>query len=208
MLRSERSSNNEEDDSPTLLGKDMQLSMTYDQPQFTLKKEEIEKAMQHCTNEVEQQVLVYFAGYILHKLTIWHKSDCDACNRFGKKFKGEVPESVATRDLFLWLKKYDSNCHLYRPTDEFVQYVGQIAGLVTYCFSHYLTYCKIISSMTDIALEHVTSPVFCSFLMKRKTVKLVVKTLFLYKLKWFNDTIKKQDKKSQRKLNIVQHRNA
>ncbi len=137
MLRSEKSSNNEQDDSPTLLSKDLQLSLTYDQPEFSLDAEQAQEAYTiSSNNQVEEQVLVYFAGYVLHKLDSWHVGDCETCDLLGEKHKGNAEKAQAeiaklqeaaiqNQNVFETLMEASKYCSLGQITDALFEVGGQ-----------------------------------------------------------------------------------
>ncbi len=207
MLHSEKSSNNEEDESTMLLGKDMCLSVSCDKPEFALTPEEVLQALSFSVSVSEQQGMVYFAGYLVRKNESMHKGDCSVCARFGSKVSGPTPLEIQQNSLFLWLKKYDEKCSLYHPSQEFVDYVCKMSLFVDFCFTYYLCAPKVLKSMTSQAIRYIWAPEFCCEEVKAKTASLLVRTLFHYKLKWANDTVRSSEKRSKRKLRIFKHSN-
>ena len=207
MLRSEKSSNNEEDDSPTLLGKILHLSLVPDL-EFSLAPEEVLAALSPQFSWLEEQGLVYFAGYAVRKIyRDYHKDGekCGSCEVLGERMeKGPCP-TLLTSDLFLWLKRYDENCRMYKPTPVFTDFVKKVSLLVGYCFASHLEKSRFMSSIKSQVLQYITCPTFCTPVMKGKVVHLLVKTLCMYKLKWLNDSLRNSKKKSARKLKILKH---
>ncbi len=207
MIRSESSSNNEDDESPSLLSGKMQLTLARGKDEFVLDPTEVVCALNVPFTLFEDQALKYFGGYVMRKMMSYHgKKDCDVCSKLGHKMsKGtcDIPNS----DFFTWLKCYDdeSRASLYIPGEDFSMFVRKTCLIVQYCFYKYLSKDQIMSSMNTQVIRYICMPQFCTVHIQKKVVAVIIKTLFLHKVKWFNNDIKNTQKSSQRKLSILKH---
>ncbi len=205
MLRSEASSNCEEDNSPTLLAFSTGLSLGDNTTGFSLTPEEVLQALTSEFNLFEEQALVYFAGFVVRKvLDKFHSSTCEKCKVFGMHAQSQ-PQDVPMTEFFVWLKKYDESSKLYLPSSEFSEYVRKVAQLSLFCYCNYLSSSKLLESSTQAALKFIWSPEFCSARVKEKTASLVIRTVFNYKLKWLNTNIQTTTLQSQKKLRKIMH---
>ncbi len=208
MLRSETSSNCEEDHAQTLLGGNIQLS--YDKPvmMLTLSQEELTHALSSGINFFEDQNVGYFAGYALKRLSDFHKQvSCVTCDLLKSSIRGKVPEEIPAGDFFIWLKKYqDEKSSLFVPSSDFKEYCRQIILVVTYSMDKYVHMPNILKSLNNIVGKQLPHPNFCTPFMRDATISVIVRTLFHYRLKWHNDSIRNTKKKSERKKKILTHK--
>ncbi len=205
MLRSEASSNCEEDNSTTLLAYSNKLSLADNTTGFRLTPEEVLQALTSEYNLFEEQAILYFSGHIVKKVQEkFHSSSCEKCNVFGSHAISQ-PQNVPASEFFIWLKKYDESSKLYLPSSDFSDYVKKLSQLSLFCYYNYLTSAKFLESCTHEALKFIWSPEFCSARVKEKTVKLVIRTVFNYKLKWQNREIQNTTLQSQKKLRKILH---
>ncbi len=210
MLKSENSSNNEEDESQNLLTLGKRNLLTFEKTNsdggFMLTTEEANAAMTTPFDALEGQALQYFSGYIFKKLVSFHDTaeTCEICQKFAGKLTKDTTV-ITDLELFTLLKTYDERSTLYSPVYEFVSFVGSIARLVNYCCKRYLSRNCFLQSLNDVVKTRIIPPQLCSPEMIEKIMKHTVKTLFHYKLKLLNEKVKDDGKKSKRKLKILKH---
>ncbi len=205
MLRSEASSNCEEDDSSTLLGQGMHLSLEDKSEGFAVTPEDVLQALTQKSSLFEDQAIVYIGGYIVKKvIEKFHSKSCEKCSTFGTHATSQ-PDTVPSGEFFIWLKKYDDNSKLYVPSPEFSDYIRKLCLLAVHCFYKHLSSPKVLQSATHAALKYIWAPEFCSTHVKEKTANLVMKTVLSYKLKWLNDSIRSTATQSQKKLQKIMH---
>ncbi len=206
MIRSENGSNCEEDNAPTLLGKELKLPLVYKLPEpFCLSEEEKREAKKIEFNFFDVQGCSYFSGYVLRKSLSFHAGlTCEECVKYGVKITSATA-AVAERDFFTWLKRYDDDSKLYSVSPEFLDFVMQVSRVLLYCFQKYLHFPRFVYSVTQIASESVLLPKFCCSKIREKTISLIVRTLFHYKLKWLNEKLRSSKSSSDRKKKILLH---
>ncbi len=209
MLKSELSSNNESSDSTSLLtmGENKLLTFTHNQEDFVVSDDDIVKAKEYVLKECEPQAVEYFAGYILKKIKEAHIQDsCTDCDQFSKKITVNTTNFEASQ-LFIFLKRYDDDkSTLYAPETVFTAFVSEVSKITHYCLDKYIAQSGLQAGIRSAIDKNVLSINFCSKTMEEKTISLIVRTILNYKLKWINDEIKTQSKKSsQRKLKILKH---
>ncbi len=213
MLKSQKSSNNEEDKGTLLLtmGQKNLLKATKDPTAgFTVTEEEKERAQETQFDAMEEQGLHYFGGYLGKVLKRFHgEKKCEKCDVHFEKITSETGV-VEEHELFTFLKRYDDEkCTLYSPKEEILSFMQNSCLLLNYCLKKFLTAGKIQESLRKAIAQHVTCPKLCSVEMEEKLISHLVKTLFFYELKKINDKLKEEGKEgsqSKRKLKILQNK--
>ncbi len=172
---------------------------------FSLTDAEVQEALSTTFNIFEEQGCNYFSGYLIRKILRYHtEAECSSCSGHGTLLTSSTTE-VTDKAFYTWLKRYDDDCKLYAPSPVFFKFVNDMSCIVLYCFEKFLTRPQVLRTISELVRKNVAMPAFCSSKMQEKAVSLGVRTLFLYKLKWLNDTRKSQEKKSERKKRILLH---
>ncbi len=153
----------------------------------------------------EEQTLRYFSGYIFRRLLNFHsRNTCEICQKLGDKI-GPDTVHVQEEDLFIALKRFsDEKSSLFKCSSEFVDYVRKVCQLVDYCFAKYLTTPSITRSLNHAVSKYVTPVEVCKQDMLEKMQKTLIRTLFLYKIKWKNSKLL-DEVSSTRKLRNAAH---
>ena len=213
MLKSEETSNNEEEQPDNLITMSQEHMLTFTDDNnsngFKLSTLEAHEALNVPYDILEGQALQYFSGYIYKALMRLHKGQsCEKCNRYAGQITENTTE-VKEHEIFTLLKRFEEEkCTLFSPTEEFAAYVGKAARILGFCFNKYLGSDKIKASLCNAVLEHVEQPLFCSDEIGEKLVEHIVRTLFLNKLKRINDGLRESGRnstQSRRKLQILTH---
>ncbi len=211
MLKSEKTSNNEDSDS-FLLKMSGENRLMFEEEDleagFILSKEEAAEALSTDFTVLEQQALQFFSGYLIKKALDSHDVKCNQCQSFTGTLCVDT-EQVQEEEIFSILRLYDDEkSKLFSPREPFVAFVKSACLILHYCFENYLMSSQIMQSMEEAVASHASIPDLCSQKVKHKTVKLIVRALFFHKLKRVNDALQEKgnsSKSSQRKLKILTH---
>ncbi len=120
-------------------------------------------------------------------LQVWHGSD----------FVSDSTRGTSGRNCDF---VSDSSSKLVLPTEESSSYVQKVSVVATFCYQNFLSSPKISKTIIDAALQYISSPSFCSFYIKEKTISLIVCTILHYRLKWLNDSVRSTKNSSDNKL--------
>ncbi len=173
--------------------------------QVSLTREEIAEAITAATDLLDEQGCNYFGGYVLQKCMKLHSSCCSTCVRLGSTISAGTQE-IEQREFFTWFKRYDDErSNPYSPSAEFALFIKNVSLLVIYCFDKFLGAPLILKSINKITMNHLTVLTFCSLFVTEKVVLLTVWTVFHYKLKWLNSSLKTAKDSSKRKKKIIMH---
>ncbi len=210
MLKSERSSNNEEAEPQGILsmGHDNLLTFCAAIQDVQLTQDDLQVCFKPV-QEFDEQAMMYFGGYILKKLNDFHRQKvCNVCGKYGAKVTVKTEEFPVSQ-LFIYLKRYDNDkSTLNAPTKDFTSFVQKVCLLTHYFLNKHLSVSGLMHNITDNVYQHVDIPEFCNDEMKQKVCSQIIRTVMNYKLKWQNDCIKEEglkSKASRRKLKILKH---
>jgi hypothetical protein len=148
----------------------------------------------------EEMVLAYISGYFFGKLLKYHKGACISCSSYGEKITSSTT-CFKENKLFIYFKQYKMNsATLYTCSDHLVSFVCAILQITNYCYAKCIESPQFVSLVTNSVLTHLMQwPELCTSRMTERFVRLVARTMLVYKLKWLNSELKTRKKSSKKK---------
>jgi hypothetical protein len=159
----------------------------------TLTLEELIRALNASFSSSDDAALEYVSGHFFRQLLKkLHSSDCARCSSFGQKIVHcNVPQSVHKSEVFLYLKRFSTeNATLYKCNNDMVLLVKCVMKVSNYVFENHPTQRGIVGQIVSTIRKHVLLPALCSDVVLTRFLQLIARTMILYKIKWFNDTLK------------------
>lgn len=214
MLQCSAAANCEEDNSQPLLTFDDFESKEEKQRESILSIKMVNTALSKAYSIMEKNVLEYLCGYFFKKLLQMHKSDCENCQKFGAKVSVKAKDAqVPISEVFLYLKVYNEECHLYKCQSDFVTFIGNVIKISLFVAKHFPHVDGVSKLVENSCKLHLNKkPKMCSTEKMLKLIGLISRTIFNYHIKWLNSSEKKQSGRSQplseqqsRKLSIITH---